>query len=116
MVLSTLSIENAHTSVKALTPLKHFGSAQKKTLNTFSLIYILICMTLQGFEEGVQTLGVSAFDDPGQQLYTQIMTKHAWLNRDPTQGEKFCLIFALQNCKYLKKLNLQLLSVSKSMP
>ena len=44
---------------------------------------------LQGFEDGVRTLGSVAFDERGQRLYTQMMTKHAWLNRDPTQGKNF---------------------------
>ena len=42
---------------------------------------------LQGFEDGVRALGSVAFDERGQKLYTQMMTKHAWLNRDPTQGK-----------------------------
>ena len=54
-----------------------------------SLQRVCFVGTSQEFEESIQQLGTSAFGDQGQQLYTHIMAKHAWLNRDPTQGIPF---------------------------
>ncbi|OWF35318.1 non-homologous end-joining factor 1-like [Mizuhopecten yessoensis] len=39
------------------------------------------------FESSVKALGSTAFEEAGQDLYRQIMTKHAWINRSPTKKE-----------------------------
>ncbi|XP_064618075.1 non-homologous end-joining factor 1-like [Liolophura sinensis] len=44
-------------------------------------------VTSVGFEGQVRSLGVGAFAETGQDLYHDIMTKHAWLNRSPSTGE-----------------------------
>ncbi|XP_060077225.1 non-homologous end-joining factor 1-like [Ylistrum balloti] len=39
------------------------------------------------FENSVKSLGSTAFDEAGQDLYRQIMTKYAWINRSPTKED-----------------------------
>lgn len=41
----------------------------------------------KGFEDEVKNLGSTAFDEEGQDLYRQIMTKHAWLHREKKDEE-----------------------------
>lgn len=41
----------------------------------------------KGFDEEVKNLGSAAFNDEGQDLYRQIMTKHAWLHRSKNEDE-----------------------------
>jgi hypothetical protein len=40
---------------------------------------------LQDFEKQVRNLGLNTFSQPGQQLYHDIMTKHAWLTAPPEE-------------------------------
>ncbi|XP_071101555.1 non-homologous end-joining factor 1-like [Haliotis cracherodii] len=44
-------------------------------------------VTSKGFDNTVKKLGSAAFNTDGQDLYRQIMTKHAWVTRSPTKDD-----------------------------
>nr|KAG5692370.1 hypothetical protein BaRGS_007983 [Batillaria attramentaria] len=44
-------------------------------------------VTSKGFEEQVRSLQTATFDSEGQELYRQIVTKHAWLNHTGSDND-----------------------------
>jgi hypothetical protein len=66
-------------------------------------------MPFQGFESQVQSEGDMSFSSEGQDLYRELMTKQAYLQRDPEEGEyqrtlKNGLLTVGSNTKFLHAL------------
>ncbi|XP_063424985.1 non-homologous end-joining factor 1-like isoform X2 [Mytilus trossulus] len=66
------------------------GKTTRKHIETQEFVETAFENTMlmsKGFEEEVKSFGSSAFDDSGQDLYRQIMTKHSWLHRQKNEEE-----------------------------
>ncbi|CAG2242572.1 NHEJ1 [Mytilus edulis] len=66
------------------------GKTTRKHIETQEFVETAFENTMlmsKGFEEEVKSFGSSAFDDSGQDLYRQIMTKHSWLHRQKNDTE-----------------------------
>ncbi|XP_052091104.1 non-homologous end-joining factor 1-like isoform X1 [Mytilus californianus] len=66
------------------------GKTTRKHIETQEFVETAFENTMlmsKGFEEEVESFGSSAFDDSGQDLYRQIMTKHSWLHRQKNDTE-----------------------------